>query len=575
LNQMANNTLGSGSEANNLVPKSAEELKAVERGNVQFDCRKECNNLSASIETESQNSEDTELELENNPNAKGILAELEDTTPARITLSNSESPTSSTTTLVGYTSFGSADAESFSKKLRAEIQKDVHVWQKANGKESSGNEKLAQVGGFFSAPDKRIDRLQSNFGEAFEGNELNVDKLNSLVDRLLNDPAKLEKLYGEMQPLKMEEAEDVKKYEKLKETIPNDAWEKEDGKKSSAEQYLEEVKGGYDGDFDQWDEAQPRSGFENIIRSLKKLLGPILGKLGGWAKDILPEGVINFFGGGEKEKTEIQETLEQETKQNKNWLEWGQEGNEGLSTDFDKFYQGYNGLFSFLDKPAGDNTTSAEKKSAQMNVSPTEFKGWQKMLDAEGDKLTPVLTWASKLEGSKGISIEIFREVVKNSGQFEVEGEKLKFTPKGVDGKPDEKNAEMISKWSDADIGILLGTIDSSAVNPDKFAGGLLELRDDIPENLWGGYKVSERDRVNFFKYEGDLFDDNSLLDVFHEEGVDAGDEYINENGEVMKANEDMEAMEVNGTGWSGDLKFENVKAFFTWLGNQNDKNEQ
>ena len=177
---------------------------------------------------------------------------------------------------------------------------------------------------FMATPGEALTRLKRTFPKAFEENEDNDQKIleaiKSQIEGFSDEDWK--SVYEQVRDLDVEgNAKDREAYEKALESVPKDAETKE------AEAYMKALKNGFKGDFESFQDQQPRSTIEGMIYSFTKLMKrfrKMLGdKLSTFTED-LPPFFKGMLGQDEAESTKnqaVEEEMER-IKGLKNVADW-------------------------------------------------------------------------------------------------------------------------------------------------------------------------------------------------------------------------------------------------------------
>ncbi|MCF7918032.1 hypothetical protein K9L27_03485 [Candidatus Gracilibacteria bacterium] len=497
----------------------------------------------------------------------------------------------------GYDQLGLAvgvTLEEFKQKFIKQVQADI---QTVKSKKASETLKEGGFLGFGGAPDTELWRLEETFPEAFKSKESNFD----LITQKLDSPdMNWASLYDTLKPLDETDAGHVTRLEQLKNSIPNNAWEPEDGEAlSPAEKYMQAVKWGYKYEFERWDDNQPRSGGQEAWHTAKNVMKAIWKSFGGMIESVLklvgielPDFAKSLFGKSDlsPEAKALKDKYNQEIQGKKNGLEWKKEENKDVLKAFDVFRngkekkEGYKNFFSFLDGTDQD-----------YQISVSDFQTWRetKLFDATTNISAVLDYFQKKPQMAEGISIDEWKSIVNHAKNMKIENGKLflraaedqEFVEYTGTWKEFSTKITEIQSTAETEIGQLVSDVEGvkeyvgkfveDVRIPDKLtnADALKTFQSflKLDDKFWtkGNTKLTQRDVDMFSKYTGSkLFDKSD--DVFHK--IEENDEeyYVLENGKLRIEKEGKDSFEVDGSAtygmFSSDKNFSSIEAFLEWL---------
>ncbi len=501
--------------------------------------------------------------------------------------------------------------------LVKEMKEDLEAAQKKEGKKVNTS---VLFGGEKS---DRKQRLIDVFPEEMEANdfgtiEMKIDAIDetNLWNRLQTRKERASETTPEGIKNLKEAYEELQRNREIKDGVPT----------KQGQEYLNAVKDGYVGTFDEWNDKKPRSTFEGffyrLVKSLKE--GDFGKKLAKWFP-----GLSEWLGIKEEGDEEVAEKLESceaykalEAKEQemikaekiaenkKAWFEIKgstDPADKTLFNDFETFRGENKEMFAFLDGIGDQEALSKVDKSENMptdfgSVSIENFKAWK-----ANTKAMEVLAHFKEKGATGVLSLESWQNIVDKA----TKGEITINEAGNVEYDPGTGSVKIIDEWSENGIEEGLKLPEAEKVYNDhkakfdvefkdiptgkglfadktekkEFSSTFISLLEKVPSEAWGSYKMTKKDLENFEYRVGDSpvggrknFDKGR--DAFYTDFNKGGKFFYAEPGKGEKGKwysklsademkkESACVFGVQGTGnmLARDYKFENAKAFFNFL---------
>jgi|GEM_PF-3013087 hypothetical protein len=486
-------------------------------------------------------------------------------------------------------------------------------------------EKNKQKKGAFKGTEAKLaqayTRLEKLFPEEFgkENNEFpNFESMKEKVKGLTKESLIQTK---EEFPTDYENTETFGEYLK---TIPGRLLTAEGEPKGTAKEYYAAIKEGYRGTFDEWNDEKPRSAIGGFLYRIMKMFRE--SGLGEMLKDstFLPDWLKKFMGadldeeetgdrlkesdmwGDHEEAVKAREAAETISENKEEWFN-AKESTDATEKDlFDKFniFRGeYNNMFAFLNGVGEGEDLSTVEKADNM---PDDFGAFSKEEFKNLQENTDMMAILEKFKDSKtAISLESWKTLLEKPKELKIENGVVILTHQS-------ETKKTLEEWSDAGVkealkvpqaeadydehvskfnGIAFKDIPTGkGLFTDKkekkqFSPTFLSFLEDVPVAAWEGAAMTIKDLERFEHRVGDPitggrrnFDKGS--DTFYTNFKKGGKYFADEPGrnyeklsdeEIKEKKKSSCAFAVQGTGniTARDYKFENVKAFFLFLGEE------